>query len=79
MDRATPVQRVQRTPSGAIINLKVNEYRTEGWTSAEAAGLPIFPGLVRYEEVKKGEIDHAIRFTLNKSHVKPGVYLSGIA
>lgn len=57
--------------SGAIFNLKANEYRTEGWTSADAAGLPIFPGLVRYEEVLKGEIDHAIRFTLNKSLVKP--------
>ncbi|MBL7700040.1 MAG: hypothetical protein JNK79_17875 [Chitinophagaceae bacterium] len=58
--------------SGAIFNLKANEYRTEGWTSADAAGLPIFAGLVRYEEVLKGEIDHAIRFTLNKSLVKPG-------
>jgi hypothetical protein len=57
--------------SGAIFNLKKNEYRTEGWTSADAAGLPIFPGLVRYEEVLKGEIDHAIRFTLNKSLVMP--------
>lgn len=57
--------------SGAIFNLTTNEYRTEGWTSADAAGLPIFPGLVRYEEVLKGEIDHAIRFTLNKSLVKP--------
>lgn len=57
--------------SGAIFDLRKNEYRTEGWTSADAAGLPIFPGLVRYEEVLKGEIDHAIRFTLNKSLVKP--------
>jgi hypothetical protein len=57
--------------SGAIFDLTKNEYRPEGWTSADAAGLPIFPGLVRYEEVLKGEIDHAIRFTLNKSFVKP--------
>lgn len=57
--------------SGAIFNLKSNALRTEGWTSADAAGLPIFPGLVRYDEVLKGSIDHAIRFTLAKSNVKP--------
>ncbi len=57
--------------SGAIFNLNSNALRTEGWTSADAAGLPIFPGLVRYEEIVKGEIDHPIRFTLNSSKVKP--------
>ncbi|MEI9946579.1 MAG: hypothetical protein WDN26_20445 [Chitinophagaceae bacterium] len=57
--------------SGAIFNLKSNNLRTLGWTSADAAGLPIFPGLVRYEEILKGEIDHPIRFTLNSSLVKP--------
>ena len=61
--------------SGAIFNLKTNALRTEGWTSADAAGLPIFPGLVRYEEVLKGSIDHALRFTLSKSNVKPA-YIS---
>ncbi len=57
--------------SGAIFDLNSNKVRTEGWTSADAAGLPIFPGLVRYEEILKGEIDHAIRFTLASSNVKP--------
>lgn len=57
--------------SGAIFNLNSNALRTEGWTSADAAGLPIFPGLVRYDEIVKGEIDHPIRFTLNSSLVKP--------
>jgi hypothetical protein len=57
--------------SGAIFDLTSNALRTEGWTSADAAGLPIFPGLVRYEEVLKGEIDHPIRFTLSKPNVKP--------
>lgn len=57
--------------SGAVFDLQSNALRTEGWTSADAAGLPIFPGLVRYEEVAKGVIDHAIRFTLAKSLVKP--------
>lgn len=57
--------------SGAVFDLQSNALRTEGWTSADAAGLPIFPGLVRYEEVTTGVIDHAIRFTLVKSLVKP--------
>ena len=49
--------------SGAIFHLKSNALRPAGWTSADAAGLPIFPGLVRYDEVAAGEILHAIRFT----------------
>jgi hypothetical protein len=49
--------------SGAIFHLGSNALRTDGWTSADAAGLPIFPGLVRYDEVAKGAIRHAIRFT----------------
>ena len=49
--------------SGAIFHLKSNALRPAGWTSADAAGLPIFPGLVRYEEVAAGEILHAVRFT----------------
>jgi hypothetical protein len=57
--------------SGAIFNLNSNKLRPKGWTSADAAGLPIFAGLVRYEEVQKGVIDHAIRFTLQSSNVKP--------
>ena len=57
--------------SGAIFNLNSNQLRPETWTSADAAGLPIFPGLVRYDEVAKGTIDHAIRFTLSDSNVKP--------
>jgi len=61
--------------SGAIFDLKSNQLRNAGWTSADAAGLPIFPGLVRYDEILKGEIDHAIRFTLAKSHVQ-AAYIS---
>ena len=57
--------------SGAIFNLNSNQLRPETWTSADAAGLPIFAGLVRYDEVVKGEIDHAVRFTLTSSNVKP--------
>ena len=57
--------------SGAVFNLNSNQLRPETWTSADAAGLPVFPGLVRYEEIVKGEIDHPIRFTLASSNVKP--------
>jgi hypothetical protein len=54
--------------SGAIFDLTSNDLRPEGWTSADAAGLPIFPGLVRYDEVyEQGEIRHALRFTANRT------------
>jgi hypothetical protein len=49
--------------SGAIWNMRRNRLRPEGWTSADAAGLPILPGLARYDEVAAGEIRHALRFT----------------
>jgi hypothetical protein len=49
--------------SGAIFNLRSDHLRPAGWTSADAAGLPIFPGLARYDEVARGLIDHALRFT----------------
>lgn len=49
--------------SGAIFSLNSYSLRPAGWTSADAAGLPILPGLVRYEEVAAGEIAHALRFT----------------
>jgi len=54
--------------SGAIFDLTSNALRTEGWTSADAAGLPIFPGLARYDEVVlRGEIRHALRFTVSRT------------
>ena len=52
-----------RAANGAVHDLRSNTLRPDGWTSADAAGLPILPGLVRYEEVAAGSIDHAIRFT----------------
>jgi hypothetical protein len=58
--------------SGAIFHLNSDALRPDGWTSADAAGLPIFPGLVRYDEVAGGAIAHALRFTLSKNHVAPG-------
>ena len=56
--------------SGAIYDLNSNALRPAGWTSADAAGLPILPGLVRYEEVAAGEINHAVRFTAPQTRRK---------
>lgn len=54
--------------SGAVYDLRTNDHHPEGCTSADAAGLPIFPGLVRYDEVvENGEINHALRFTVSRS------------
>ncbi len=53
--------------SAAVWDLLANEQRPWTWTSADAAGLPIFPGLVRYDEVAAGQIQHAIRFTVPQS------------
>jgi hypothetical protein len=50
--------------SGAVFDLTSNRLRPDGWTSADAAGLPIFPGLVRRDEVATGKIDHALRVTV---------------
>ena len=53
--------------SGAIWSLRSNTLRPAGWTSADAAGLPITPGLVRWSEVAAGHIDHALRFTVERT------------
>ena len=60
--------------SGAVYDLFSNRLRPRDWTSADAAGLPILPGLARYSEVVEGEINHALRFTANntrKAYVWP--------
>ena len=56
-----------RAGSGAIWSLRSNRLRPAGWTSADAAGLPILPGLARYDEVARGVIDHALRFTVSRT------------
>ena len=56
-----------RAGSGAVWNLRSNRLRPRGWTSADAAGLPILPGLARYDEVRRGSIDHALRFTASET------------
>jgi hypothetical protein len=53
--------------SGAIWSLRSNHLRPRTWTSADAAGLPILPGLARYDEVKRGAINHALRFTVSRT------------
>ncbi len=53
--------------SGAVFNLRTGALRHDGWTSADAAGLPIMPLLVRYEEVRAGHIDHALRVTVPRT------------
>ena len=53
--------------SGAVWNLRSNRLRPKGWTSADAAGLPILPGLARWDDVRRGSIDHALRFTVQQT------------
>jgi hypothetical protein len=67
--------------SGAVFDLASSALRPAGWTSADAAGLPILPGLVRYDEVEAGSIDHAIRFTVDctrNRYVWPARHQAGV-
>ena len=69
-----------RAGSGATWSLTSNRLRPDGWTSADAAGLPILPGLLRWNEVKAGYVDHAIRFTTDvtgRGHVWPARHDAG--
>jgi hypothetical protein len=66
--------------SGATWKLKSNKLRPDGWTSADAAGLPILPGLVREDELARGVIDHALRFTAPRTrsaHIYPARHDAG--
>jgi len=69
-----------RAGSGAVWDLDDNRLRRNGWTSADAAGLPILPGLLRLKEVKAGHVRHAIRFTTDvtsMSHIWPARHDAG--
>ncbi len=69
-----------RASSGARFDLRSNALRPDGWTSADAAGLAILPGLVRYEEVAAGAITHALRFTAERTrdaYVWPATHQAG--
>ncbi len=66
--------------SGVSWDLRSSALRPDSWTSADAAGLPIFPGLVRYDEVAAGHLDHAIRVTLDSTRdawVHPASHCAG--
>ncbi|MEU9163454.1 hypothetical protein AB0D29_24690 [Streptomyces sp. NPDC048424] len=68
--------------SGAVFDLRSHELRPAGWTSADAAGLAILPGLVRYDEAAAGRIDHAIRITVprsDQSYIWPARHQAGAA
>jgi hypothetical protein len=69
-----------KAASGAVFNLGSNKLRPDGWTSADAAGLPILPGLVRPDEIEAGHIDHALRFTVQhtqRGYIHPATHEAG--
>jgi hypothetical protein len=69
-----------RAASGAVFDLRSNKLRPAGWTSADAAGLPILPGLVRPDEIRAGHIDHALRFTVartQRGYIHPATHQAG--
>ena len=66
--------------SGAVFDLNSNALRPEGWTSTDAAGLPVLPGLVRYDEIAAGQITHAIRFSAQRTQngwIHPATHQAG--
>jgi hypothetical protein len=74
---------MKRTDSGwqaaqaSVFDLKSNKLRPEGWTSADAAGLPIFPAVIRYDELEAGEVGHAMRVTVRntrRAYVHPATH-----
>ena len=63
----------------AVFDLKSNRLRPDGWTSSDAAGLPIFPAIIRYDEVERGMVDHAMRFTVRntrRAYVYPATHFA---
>ncbi|MEN9362368.1 MAG: hypothetical protein RL095_3903 [Verrucomicrobiota bacterium] len=77
--------RLTRTDAGwtaeqaSIFDLKSNKLRPEGWTSSDAAGLPIFPAIVRFDELKRGKIEHALRCTFRntrRAYVHPATHFA---
>jgi hypothetical protein len=66
--------------SGAKFDLRSNTLRTDGWTSADAAGLPVLPGLVKVSEIEAGAVHHALRFTMNstqQAYIHPATHAAG--
>lgn len=70
---------VWQASNGARFNLQSNTLRPDGWTSGDAAGLPLFPALVRYDEVQRGEIEHALRLIVRvsrRSYIYPATHFA---
>jgi hypothetical protein len=76
---------MKKTPQGwqasqaSIFDMKSNRLRPDGWTSADAAGLPIFPAIVRYDEIRKGIVEHALRVTVRRTrrtYVAPATHFA---
>jgi hypothetical protein len=66
--------------NAAVFDLKSNTLRPKGWTSSDAAGLPIFPSIVRFDECERGMVEHAMRFTVRrsrKSFLYPATHQAG--
>jgi hypothetical protein len=71
--------RVWQASQASAFDLKTNKLRPDGWTSADAAGLPIFPAVVRYDELKRGIVGHALRVTVRKTrraYVRPATHFA---
>ncbi len=63
----------------AVFDLKSNRIRPDGWTSSDAAGLPVFPAIIRFDEVERGMVDHAMRFTVKntrRAYVYPATHFA---
>ncbi|MFO0810604.1 MAG: right-handed parallel beta-helix repeat-containing protein [Gemmataceae bacterium] len=65
--RLTKTDKGWHADQASVFDLSSNKLRPDGWTSSDAAGLPILPAIVRYDEMKRGVIDHALRFTVRRS------------
>ena len=68
-----------KAAQASIFDLKTNDLRPDGWTSADAAGLPIFPAVVRYDELQRGRVEHALRVTISrtrKDYVDPATHFA---
>ena len=65
--------------AGSIFDLKSNKLRPDGWTSTDAAGLPIFPAIIRYDELERGMVEHAMRVTVRhtrREYVYPATHFA---
>jgi hypothetical protein len=77
--RLTKTDRGWTAEQASIFDLSSNKLRPDGWTSSDAAGLPIFPSIVRYDELKRGKIEHALRVTFKntrRAYVYPATHFA---